>query len=295
MGYTANDIRNICLLGHGGDGKSALCESMLFTTKAITRLGKRADGTTVSDFDDEEKKRQYSISSSVIPVEYSKCKINVIDNPGYFDFAGQIVQSLRVADAGLICLTAKSGIGVGTEKGWKYLAKAGLPAMFYVSKLDEEHANFFNVLDSLREMFGASVIPFTFPIMQGETAVGLVDLIEKKAYDANGKEIALPADANDRIEEYMAELNEQVADKEWLKMSDIDAVLPLTPQEKNSQAVVVEGEDYYKTFESIYYGDADMESTLQDLTDRYNAAYQKGISDGIGEEVKIEGYDPLNP
>ena len=159
MGYTANDIRNICLLGHGGDGKSALCESMLFTTKAITRLGKRADGTTVSDFDDEEKKRQYSISSSVIPVEYSKCKINVIDNPGYFDFAGQIVQSLRVADAGLICLTAKSGIGVGTEKGWKYLQKAGLPAMFYISKLDEEHANFFNVFDSLREMFGASVIP----------------------------------------------------------------------------------------------------------------------------------------
>ena len=119
MAYTANDIRNICLLGHGGDGKSALCESMLFTTKAITRLGKRADGTTVSDFDDEEKKRQYSISSSVIPVEYNKCKLNVIDNPGYFDFAGQIVQSLRVADAGLICLTAKGGIAVGTEKGWK--------------------------------------------------------------------------------------------------------------------------------------------------------------------------------
>ena len=103
---------------------------------------------------DEEKKRQYSISTSVIPVEYNKCKINVLDNPGYFDFAGQIVQSLRVSDAGLICLTAKSGIGVGTEKGWRYLAKAGLPAMFYVSKLDEEHANFFNVFDSLREMFG---------------------------------------------------------------------------------------------------------------------------------------------
>ena len=231
MGYTANDIRNICLLGHGGDGKSALCESMLFTTKAITRLGKRADGTTVSDFDDEEKKRQYSISSSVIPVEYNKCKLNVIDNPGYFDFAGQIVQSLRVADAGLICLTAKSGIGVGTEKGWKYLAKAGLPAMFYISKLDEEHANFFNVFDSLREMFGASVIPFTFPIMQGETAVGLVDLIEKKAYDANGKEIALPADANDRIEEYMAELNEQVAETDEALMEKFFMEEPFTAEE----------------------------------------------------------------
>ena len=231
MAYSVNDIRNICLLGHGGDGKSALCESMLFTTKAITRLGKRADGTTVSDFDDEEKKRQYSISTSVIPVEYNKCKINVLDNPGYFDFAGQIVQSLRVVDAGLICVTAKSGIGVGTEKGWKYLAKANLPAMFYVSKLDEEHANFFNVLDALRSTFGASVIPFTFPIMQGEKAVGVVDLLEKKAYDANGKEIALPADAADKIEEYMMSLNEQVAETDEALMEKFFMEEPFTAEE----------------------------------------------------------------
>ena len=231
MGYTANDIRNICLLGHGGDGKSALCESMLFTTKAITRLGKRADGTTVSDFDDEEKKRQYSISTSVIPVEYNKCKINVLDNPGYFDFAGQIVQSLRVADAGIICVTAKSGIGVGTEKGWKYLAKAKLPAMFYISKLDEEHANYFNVFDSLREMFGASVIPFVFPILNGEQAVGVVDLLAKKAYDASGKEIALPADAEEKIEEYMMELNEQIAETSEELMEKFFAEEPFTEEE----------------------------------------------------------------
>ena len=231
MAYTANDIRNISLLGHGGDGKSALCESMLFTTKAITRLGKRADGTTVSDFDDEEKKRQYSISSSVIPVEYNKCKLNFIDNPGYFDFAGQIAQSLRVADAGLICLTAKGGIAVGTEKGWKSLAKAGLPAMFYISKLDEEHANFFNVFDSLREMFGASVIPFTFPIMNGDKAVGVVDLVTKKAYDEAGKEIALPADAADKIEEYMAELNEQVAETDEALMEKFFMEEPFTEEE----------------------------------------------------------------
>ena len=231
MAYTANDIRNISLLGHGGDGKSALCESMLFTTKAITRLGKRADGTTVSDFDDEEKKRQYSISSSIIPVEYNKCKLNFIDNPGYFDFAGQIAQSLRVADAGLICLTAKGGIAVGTEKGWKSLAKAGLPAMFYISKLDEEHANFFNVFDSLREMFGASVIPFTFPIMNGDKAVGVVDLVTKKAYDVAGKEIALPADAADKIEEYMAELNEQVAETDEALMEKFFMEEPFTEEE----------------------------------------------------------------
>ncbi len=229
--YTAKDIRNVALLGHGGDGKSALCESMLFTTKVITRLGKRADGTTVSDFDDEEKKRQYSIKTSVIPVEYNKTKLNILDNPGYFDFAGEVVQSLRVADSGIICLTAKSGIAVGTEKGWKALAERELPAMFYVSKLDEEHANFFGTFDSLRDTFGASVIPFTFPILNGEQAVGVVDLIEKKAYDASGKEIALPADAEDRIEEYMMELNEQVAETDEELMEKFFMEEPFTPEE----------------------------------------------------------------
>ena len=110
--YTAKDIRNICLLGHGGDGKSALAESMLFLTKAIDRLGKRTDGNTTSDFDPEEIKRGYSISTAVLPVEYNKCKLNILDNPGYFAFSGEVAQSLRVADAGLICLTAKGGIAV---------------------------------------------------------------------------------------------------------------------------------------------------------------------------------------
>jgi len=229
--YTAKDIRNLALLGHGGDGKSALCESMLYVTKAITRLGKRADGTTVSDFDDEEKKRQYSIKTSVIPVEFGGCKLNVLDNPGYFDFAAEIVQSLRVADGGLICLTAKSGIAVGTEKGWKSLADAGLPAMFYVSKLDEEHANFFNTFDSLRDIFGASVIPFTFPILHGEEAVGVVDLVSKKAYDVSGKEIALPAEAEEKIEEYMAELNEQVAETDEALMEKFFMEEPFTEEE----------------------------------------------------------------
>ena len=229
--YTAKDIRNIALLGHGGDGKSALCESMLFNTKVITRLGKRSDGTTVSDFDDEEKKRQYSIKTSVIPVEYNKVKLNILDNPGYFDFAGEVVQSLRVADAGVIVLTAKSGIAVGTEKGWKALADRELPAMFYVSKLDEEHANFFGTLQAMRDTFGASVIPFTFPILKGEQPVGVVDLIEKKAYDETGKEIALPADAEEKIEEYMMELNEQVAETDEALMEKFFAEEPFTPEE----------------------------------------------------------------
>ena len=201
-------------------------------TKAITRLGKRADGTTVSDFDDEEKKRQYSIKTSVIPVEYRQAASSTCwTTPATLTLLREIVQSLRVADAGLICLTAKSGIAVGTEKGWKSLADAGLPAMFYVSKLDEEHANFFNTFDSLRDIFGASVIPFTFPILHGEEAVGVVDLVSKKAYDVSGKEIALPAEAEEKIEEYMAELNEQVAETDEALMEKFFMEEPFTEEE----------------------------------------------------------------
>ena len=229
--FTAKDIRNIALLGHGGDGKSALCESMLFVTKAISRLGRCTDGTTVSDFDDEEKKRKYSIKTSLIPVQYGGCKLNFLDNPGYFDFAAEIVQSLRVADTGIICLTAKSGIVVGTEKAWKSLSDADLPTMFYISKLDEEHADFFGTLDKLHDTLGSSVVPFTFPILNGEEAVGVVDVIEKKAYDANGKEIALPADAEEKVEEYMAELNEQIAETDEDLMEKFFAEEPFTPEE----------------------------------------------------------------
>ena len=171
MSYTAKDLRNICLLGHGGDGKTALAESMLFVTKGTDRLGKSADGNTISDFDQEEIKRGYSISTSVIPVEYKGTKINVLDNPGYFDFAGEVAQSLRVSDAGVILCTAKSGIEVGTEKAWKYLRDAELPAFFYVSKLDEEHADYFATVDALREKFGITVIPFVYPAGDGVKCV----------------------------------------------------------------------------------------------------------------------------
>ncbi len=210
--YTVQQIRNICLLGHGGDGKSALGESMLYMTKGTDRLGKRADGNTVSDFDAEEIKRGYSISAAVLPVEHKGTKINVLDTPGYFAFAGEVVQALRVVDAGLIVLTAKNGVAVGTEKSWDYLENAGLPAMFYVSKLDEEHASFFKVYDSLRATFGSAVVALNFPVMQGDKAVGLVDLLSQTAHDMAGKPMALPAEAASQCETLRHQLDEAVAE-----------------------------------------------------------------------------------
>lgn len=229
--YTAKDIRNICLLGHGGDGKSALAESMLYLTKGTDRLGKRTDGNTVSDFDAEEIKRGYSISTAVLPVEYNKCKINVLDNPGYFAFAGEIAQSLRVVDSALICLTAKGGIAVGTEKSWDYLEAAGLPAMFYISKLDEDHADFFKVIDSLQETYGQNVVPFTFPIMAGEKVQGLVDVINEKAFKIDGSAMDLTAEAQENLETYRHAISEAVAETSEELLEKFLMEEPFTPEE----------------------------------------------------------------
>ena len=215
MSYTARDIRNICLIGHGGDGKTALAESMLYYTKGTDRLGKSAEGTTVSDFDAEEIKRKYSISTSIIPVEYGRSKLNILDNPGYFDFAGEVMQSVRVVDAGVIVVSAKNGIGVGTEKSWKYLYERNLPKFVYISKLDEENADFYKTFEALREKFGKTLAPITIPILEGDKCVGVVDVIHKNAFlSGKGKSqhTEIPADLVDTVDEYYEFLCEAVAE-----------------------------------------------------------------------------------
>ena len=213
--FSSDKIRNICLLGHGGDGKTSLAESMLFLTKGTDRLGRVADGNTVLDFDAEETKRKISIQTSLAFVEYGGCKINIIDTPGYFDFAGEVMQGLRVADLGLIICTAKSGIGVGTEKSWKYLNDRKKAKMIYVGKLDEENTNFYNVLDSLRQSFGVSVCPLIIPAMEGDKPVGIIDLVNDKAYKIDGGksvEMPIPDSMKDRVEECKSVLSESVAE-----------------------------------------------------------------------------------
>lgn len=142
MSYETKNIRNVCLLGHGGSGKTTLAESMLYMTGAIDRQGKTADGNTVCDYDPEEIKRQITISTSIAPVNFGGCKINVLDCPGFFDFAGDVMCALRAVEAGMIFCTAKDGIAVGAERSWKYLKNANMPCMFYISKTDEDHGDF---------------------------------------------------------------------------------------------------------------------------------------------------------
>ena len=214
MSYASKDIRNIALLGHGGNGKTSLAESILFLTGVTDRLGSTAAGNSVSDYDQEEIRRQISISASTMYTEYQKTKINIIDTPGYFDFAGEVAQALRVADIGIICVSAKDGLNVGAEKAWKALTDAGVPRAIYISKVDEEHADFYKAFEQLREKFGPSLSPMSAPIMDGTKVAGLVDILARKAYKYEGKkrtEIPVPADMSGRVEELYSEIAENAA------------------------------------------------------------------------------------
>ena len=214
MSYATKDIRNIALLGHGGNGKTSLAESILFLTGATDRLGSSAAGNSVSDYDPEEIRRQISISASTMYTDYQKAKINIIDTPGYFDFAGEVAQALRVADIGIICVSAKDGLNVGAEKAWKALSDANLPRAIYISKVDEEHADFYKAFEQLRGKFGPSLSPMSAPIMEGTKVTGLVDILARKAYKYEGKkrtEIPMPADMSDRVEEMYNEIAENAA------------------------------------------------------------------------------------
>ena len=149
--FTANSIRNICLLGHSGSGKTALAESLLYMTGVIDRMGKNADGNTVCDFDPEEIRRNISISTAVVPLEYHNTKINLLDAPGGFDFSGAVMEALRAADAAILVCSAKDGITVGFEKAWKYCEERNMPRFIYISKVDEDHSDYNATFNALRE------------------------------------------------------------------------------------------------------------------------------------------------
>ncbi|MBR1496338.1 MAG: elongation factor G [Oscillospiraceae bacterium] len=211
MSYEPKNIRNIALLGHGNSGKTTLAESMLFLTGAVDRQGKVTDGNTVCDYDPEEVKRQITVSLSVAPVSFGGAKINVLDCPGYFDFAGEVACALRAVEAGVILVTAKDGISVGAERAWKTLKAANLPTLFCISKLDEEHGDFHAVLSALREKYGSIVCPVTAPTSDGSA---MIDLVHNKAFKTSGNkrtEIPIPDADKSAAEDMRAELMEAAA------------------------------------------------------------------------------------
>ena len=216
MPNTTDGIRNVAILGHGSSGKTSLVESMLFLTGGTDRLGKVADGNTVADSDSEEIKRQITIYLATMFVEYKGCKINILDTPGYFDFAGETAEALRVAEAGIIVCSAKDGISVGFEKGWSYLTAQKLPKAVYVSKIDEENGDFDAVLSALKERYGSALCPLVIPAKDASGKIlGIVDIISRKAYAVEGgkqKEIPIPDNMSDTLEDIYTTVSESAAE-----------------------------------------------------------------------------------
>jgi len=211
--YSTSNIRNIALASHSGSGKTMLAESLLFFSGAITRLGEINAGTTVSDFQDEEQRRGISISTSVVPVEYQNVKINILDTPGYTDFVGEVISTMRVVDGVVIPVDSVAGAEVGTEIAWNYADEFELPRFVIINMMDRENANFQKALESVRQMTSMRLLPLQLPWGEKADFSGVIDILENKAYKGDGKEVVdIPAEFADQVEELRMEIIEAAAE-----------------------------------------------------------------------------------
>ena len=214
--YRTDEIRNVVLLGHGGSGKTSLAEAMAYVSGATSRMGKIADGNTISDFDKEEQKREFSISPSLVPIEWEKAKINILDTPGYFDFVGEVEEAVSAADAAVIVVSGKAGVEVGTEKAWELCDKYKLPRMVYVTEMDVDDASFRQVVQDLTERYGKVIAPHFQPIRENEKLVGYVNVIKNAARRYTGvgqrEECEIPEYCKPNLEIYRDKLLEAVAE-----------------------------------------------------------------------------------
>ncbi|MGZ9223737.1 MAG: GTP-binding protein, partial [Anaerolineales bacterium] len=216
--YTTEFLRNIALVSHGGAGKTMLAEAFLHAAGATTRLGRVEDGTTASDYDEEEVRRKISLYSSMIPVEYRDHKINIIDAPGYTDFVGEAISALSVSDGAIILVDAVAGVEVGTELAWRYADEFKLPRFFLINKMDRDNADFeraYAALEEFARRYGKRTLKVQLPIGEKQNFKGVVDLIGMKAYMGDGKTTAeIPADLKEAVDQSHFTIVEAAAEGE---------------------------------------------------------------------------------
>ncbi|MBP3888533.1 MAG: elongation factor G [Cellulosilyticum sp.] len=213
--YETKNIRNIALLGHGGAGKTTLCEAMLFASGKSSRLGRVDNGTTVSDFEPEEIKRKFSIRTSLVPIEWEDYKLNFLDTPGYFDFVGEVQQAMSVADSALIMMRASAGIEVGTEKAWECATEADVPKMLYITEMDAQNIEIEKLLEDCKEKFGTSIAPIQVPWYEQDTLVGYVHVLKmigRRLEDGKMVTCPIPEHLREEIEPIRTMILEAVAE-----------------------------------------------------------------------------------
>lgn len=232
--YTADAIRNIALVGHQGTGKTSFVESVLFTSGAKDRMGRVEDGNTTTDFDPAEIKRRMTIFTALAPIEWKGKKYNFLDTPGYLDFVGEVMGALRVAETALLFIAANAGVEVGTENAWDIATENRLARFFVIDKMDRENADFYQSLQSLREVFGPRVIPIQLPIGAVESFRGVVDLIRMEALVGEGREVKIaepPGEMAEVISQWREMLVEAAAENDDELINKYLEGEELTPEE----------------------------------------------------------------
>jgi len=213
--YLVENIRNVAILGNGGCGKTTLVEAMAFNSSLINKLGRIQDGNTISDFEKEEIKRQFSISTSIIPMEWGGCKINVFDTPGQFDLVGEREEALRAADAAVIVVNGKNGVEAGTQRAWRLCDKYNLPRLVFVTAMDDDNASYREVIQSLTKLYGKKIAPFHQPIRENGKFVGYVNITKMNARKFTGvakyEEVDIPDYSYKNLEKFRETLIESVA------------------------------------------------------------------------------------
>jgi len=219
--YETKNIRNIALLGHGGAGKTTLCESMLYSAGMLSRLGKVENGNTVSDFEQEEIKRQCSIRTSIVPIEWKSYKLNVLDTPGYFDFVGGVKEALCVADSAMIVLRGSAGVEVGTEKAWEYAVEADIPKMLYITEMDAQNVDVEKILIDCKAKFGTSIAPIQMPWYEDDKFIGYAHVLKKIGRRFDGGKMTtcpLPEHLKEKIEPIRTMILEALAETDEVLM-----------------------------------------------------------------------------
>jgi elongation factor G len=301
--YAIDKLRNIGLVGHGSTGKTSLNEALMFSAKAISRMGSVDDGTTTSDYTDDEIARKISIGLTISHLEWNGCKINLIDMPGYADFIGEVEGGLSVADFALILVNGVTGIEVGTDTNWRICTRVGMPRGFFVNRLDKEHADFEKIVGQIQEAYGDRAVPVTMAWDPGLTFKGIVNIITMKAYthdkSGNAKEVAIPAELQGTADSYREKLIEAAAEADDALLEKFFESGELTPDElKRGLTLGIARAKIFPIFAGAATETAGAPAFLDFAVDYLPTPDFKGEKEGVlpgGENPVVKKISPVEP